>query len=352
LKLRKQDDDQDMQNGRFDAARNIVETDRSQPLFGAMLERLLLGYRMACYREKTHSTDDIFSEAIWQDDQTHFPHFSAGVEEIKEHFHMLKGKRNDLNTGHVDDELMKKLIDHWMAIWERNADIRNAYRDAVFQDINLLKRSEFSEIAQMQDHLCEVLAELETGAEWGTERISTTLHLASMAMACQQFHTGWLGKIFQIGGRKKLIALVAHMAEQICRNEALTGSPNEQIEIKMRNLCPSLLEMQTCVFRAGCQNVVISFAVCLSVSLNMIKQPNINSLRIDWCSLSDFITEFDKALGSRSRMDMVKSLMLLSDSVRPQFRATSDFLGAPDSNLEQEDEPVGQGPEDLGQILV
>ena len=351
LKL-KNHDDQNLQTGRFDAARSIIETDRSQPLFSAMLERLLLGYRMACYREKTHSTDDVFSEAIWQDDQTHFPHFSAGVEEIKEHFHMLKGKRNDLDDGRVDSELMKKLIDHWMVIWERNADIRNAYRDAVFQDINLLKRSDFSEIAQMQEHLFEALAEFETSTKLGKYRISTTLHLASMAMACQQFHTGWLGKIFQIGGRKKLIALVAHMAEQICKKEDMTGTPNEQIEIKMRNLCPSLLEMQTCVFREGCQNVVVSFAVCLSVSLNMIKQPNINSLQIDWCSLSDFIAEFDKALESRSRMDMVKSLMLLSDSVRPQFRATSDFLEEANSNSEQENNSDAQGPEDLGQIMV
>jgi len=213
---------------RYHETRNIIDDRKSQPLFDVMLERLLLGYRMACYREKSHSTDDVFSEAIWQDDQTHFPHFSAGVEEIKTHFHRLKKQRPDLKDGNIDLAFIQKLIDYWMVVWERNADIRNAYRDAVFQDINLLKRSDYSEIAQMQDYLWTALAELDTGDDWDSRQLATTLHLASMAMACQQFHTAWLGKIFQIGGRKKLVALIAHMGEQICKEESPNSTPEER----------------------------------------------------------------------------------------------------------------------------
>jgi len=76
-----------------------------------------------------------------------------------------------------------------------------------------------------------------------------------------------------------------------------------------------------------------------------VKQPNIESLRIDWCSLSDFIAQFGKALNSQSRIEMVNGLKLLSKSVRPQFRSTAEFIGADPQPPEDDD------PTEIGQLL-
>jgi hypothetical protein len=289
----------------------------SQPLFEDVLSRLLQGYRMACFREHTLDANDVFSESIWQSRHNQFPLFEEGVSKLsrftKEQTKNLNAYGGMKNREDWLESLFEISIDRWMTIWERNPDVRNAYRNAVFQDVNLLENTSESDVVLLHNDVSELVTLHfgDLGIDYDNEkivldRLALAMHLAGTVMACQQFHAGWLGKIFQVGGRKKLVAIL----NQISRDWT-----HEEASFAISSVCPSLLELQTCVFRKGARSVVVSFALCLAVTLHS-DSTHEEVVHIKWKSVATFIESLRKGLKRRSREKMETALNDLVESLR------------------------------------
>ncbi len=316
----------------------FLNEDKAQPLFGIVLSRLLQAYRMSCFRETIHDDDDVFAEAIWQAKQNQFPHFRRGVRTLSDfartQLDLLKRRPSPVSANEID-RLVESTIDRWMTVWERNADIRNAYRNAVFQDVNMLDNTSESDVKRIYEDLRDLLLkELVTDHTLNTifqkeddvakallERVVLALHLAGICMACQQFHTGWLGKIFQVGGRKKLIGLLnqisrdsLELADNWAAKSAVEGSIASCCQDSIGETCPGLLEMQSCVFRSGGQNVVVSFALCLTITLRSILVPH-TVAQLEWKYVADFIENFNQALEAKKRKDLEETIVTFTKTL-------------------------------------
>jgi len=225
-----------------------------QPLFDVLKERLLTGYRLACYEEHSYRNDDIFSEAIWMNSTFAFPAFRGVV-----------GRVMSL------DLISNGLPDRFLSAYEHSADLRSAYRTAVTCDVNSLNAN--------VDCFCEVIwSAITTIIEHVSprarrsfsprqQRLLLAAHLTNLATSCQEIHRGRPHSAFQIGGRDKLINLCHAFAEAIGRTmDAGTGNglDAEKLFDTLDQIIAELIELERSVFQGGEHVTTISFAQCMT----------------------------------------------------------------------------------------
>ena len=193
------------------------------PLFEVVERRILTAYRLACYQEHSYKSNDLFSEAIWSTKSYECPSFSRTVDSD------LIGPECELpmNGQPSGSELsLRTRAENWLRAYEKNGDLRAKYRYAVLGDINSIEDEVTSDAASIYR---EILQQARQAAERAAderplsasfERELMAAHLTVIAVACHEIHEGRPNAIFQVGGRKKLLAMTTELAKVLVPVEA------------------------------------------------------------------------------------------------------------------------------------
>lgn len=237
-------------------------TTASQPLFNSIVRRLSTGYRAACYEEFTYDKDDIFAEAIWDSDEWCFAQFDAAADSIR--------KRPKEEKRESRRNQLCQFADEWLTTYETNADVRAAYRYAVFHDINHGLIREGRRPSAAFDLFCQFFGQqFDMISDAETLEPYLAAHLVVLAVACQQMHRGMPLAAFQIGGRRKLIDVV----ESIVRSSETEDAADIFLsEEWVREACVEVLEMRRCVFTSAELETAVSFMQLLHMQVSALRE--------------------------------------------------------------------------------
>lgn len=221
---------------------------RSLPLFNVVQERILTGYRLACYEENSFSEDDIYSQAVWPMTEFAFPNFPSRVREL-----FL------LNDDGTSDSAA--LPSTWMRLYEQSADVRSAYRKAVLEDINLMGIGVESFSAGLWREIRRVANQPACN-----HNSLFAAHLAAIATACQEVHRGRPHSTFQIGGRRKLIELCKKISTAV-HNVTESSAADLRLRKTFDAVLAEITEFERSVFQGSEHATTISFVQCLALMM-------------------------------------------------------------------------------------
>jgi hypothetical protein len=245
---------------------DLTESGRVQPGFETVRSRLLTGYRLTCFEEVTYDKDDILKEAVWKNSDEFAP-------VVLREFNRLLDCRNP----------MANFDYRWLGCYQRHADIRAAYRNAVLHDITGLAvtgTSEFFELFEILNHRmssCLGVRNLDDDSmKQQYDEALISAHLSCMAVAAQEIHRGRPHSAFQIGGRDRLIQITRSLAGIVVRlmqeSPSRSGSNAKKVAAAeadaearrqlIRNSVCELAEMEHVVFHGAEFQTTISFAQC------------------------------------------------------------------------------------------
>lgn len=261
----------DQASGGHDMTSETLAAGR-QPRMDTIVDRMKTSYRLACYQESGYRDDDVFREAIWSTstpvDFGDFPGQMAElIQEMDEPLvdalsgETPKGPRRDQVTAQLS-----VLVDRWLSIYQRDADLRARYRHAVVTDVNSIDSSFHQQTAALFGRLSS-----ESMHHPGQVFVMAC-HLTTLAVACHEIHFGRPNAIFQVGGRAKLVSLAVSMALELTPTLDPDTSPSGQrasesnrVFHAIQAIVCELFEMRKCTFIGGEHLTVISFAQCMTM---------------------------------------------------------------------------------------
>ncbi|MEM6469943.1 MAG: hypothetical protein AAF802_10350, partial [Planctomycetota bacterium] len=249
----------------------VQEHTNTQPYFEVLKERLLTGYRLACFEEVSYQKDDIFAEAIWHSRTFAFPTFHKVADQLGEI--IGSGEESERRFG-------RGFADQWLRQYESNADIRSAYRAAVIHDINQVGMSDAILCHTLFSFLEEELGPLVGGSD-DSRQLLLHGHLTAIAVACQEIHRGRPHATFQVGGREKLIDLCRRVGRHMTECPAINGADVLQTTCIQEKVIAELIEMEHAVFQRGEHVSTISFAQCMTTLWGRISRTDIGDLEAD-----------------------------------------------------------------------
>jgi len=250
---------------------------KNQPLFDVIKNRLLTGYRLACYEEDSYNKDDIFSEAVWDRNEWCFVTFKKSVEDLKPMLDRISAQHGyETKLAAVND-----LCTQWLRVYQTNSDVCAVYRHLVFLDINGRMLSMESNESTSKDVLDFMMCTLGFNQATPADQVAAVwaAHFAVIGIACQQFHRGIPRSIFQIGGKEKLTDLATSLffAKKTREKQvrpALPPSQNSGNDSQLQHWwqwlernCGELAELKTGVFNNACVESTVSFTQVLILHL-------------------------------------------------------------------------------------
>ena len=224
-----------------------------QPLFDSIVRRLLVGFRSACFEELMYKEGDIYAEAIWDRKEWCFPQFAKRARET---FGCSIHEKSGSNPSGCS-------ADAWLTVYEQNADVRAAYRHAVFHDINheIMKSGRVStkgvaKAHELLEHLVNFtpVPRRDTKGEQLVNNVPNNIlmaHISVLAVACHQLHRGTPHSVFQVGGRQKLLDVIESIVANGNRDNWRYESAAE------------ILELRRCVFQGAELETTVSVAQLL-----------------------------------------------------------------------------------------
>ena len=250
---------------------------KNQPLFDVIKNRLLTGYRLACYEEDSYNKDDIFSEAVWDRNEWCFVTFKKSVEDLKPMLDRISAQHGyETKLAAVND-----LCTQWLRVYQTNSDVCAVYRHLVFLDINGRMLSMESNESTSKDVLDFMMCTLGFNKATSEDQLAAVwaAHFAVIGIACQQFHRGIPRSIFQIGGKEKLTDLATSLffVKKTREKQVRPVLPPNQDSGNASQLqhwwqwlernCGELAELKTGVFNNACVESTVSFTQVLILHL-------------------------------------------------------------------------------------
>lgn len=248
------------------------------PLLSTVIRRLLTGYRMACFQEISYKAGDIYAEAIWDRGEWCFALFKNAAASLE-----LKPSQRSTTISSLSGRLsrIRKVANAWLETLEQNADVRAAYRRAVFFDLNssivslyrsqpylnfevFEKLDEVASACQPDEANQPPIPSLMGGLTWFKAELAVA-HLCAVAFTCHQLRRGTPHAVFQIGGRDKLIDLIISIVLGEFGTEELETTTSFDWPKWSKGACPEVIEMKRCVFQGAEAVTTASFAYVLAL---------------------------------------------------------------------------------------
>lgn len=230
-----------------------------QPYFQELTSRLIRSYVQACYEEYYYREDDVYVESIWRANRA--GQYPTVLKEIAD-LHKIDGSEHELS-------------EYWLSRFSTNADLASAYLQAVNYDVNRLSNENPSLLTCKQLGLVVTDGNSNTIASSGMPQLTKecskfyTAHLVVIAAACQQLHRGSSNDIFQVGGRRKLVDIVAHLVQdlsQACGPTPAGVQSNTSSNVATM-IIQELFELNASVFQTADNMATLSFTQCLCEDL-------------------------------------------------------------------------------------
>jgi hypothetical protein len=236
------------------------DTWRRQPLFQEVQRRLMRSYVQLCYEEFYYRDNDVYGESIWREETTgRYPAFAKAVGKLRQEVER-SGSANTVGDQHVSR--------FWLDQFSENADVFSRYLEAVNYDVNPLDAA--STHSRCAELFADLVPERTSEAPLPSNSELWTAHLAVVAAACQQLHRGVPSATLQVGGRKKLCSLVAHIANDLVQRDIKRLN---HLSVA-RALVHEIYELRESVFQSADDVAVVSFVQCICKEIAQWKEPD------------------------------------------------------------------------------